>query len=255
MKPVLEANNIRKVYGTRSNFYTAINDISLQVERGEFVSVMGPSGAGKTTLLNVLSSIDKPTSGEVKISGTNLFKMKSRELAVFRRDRLGFIFQDYNLIETMSLKDNITLPLSLSKISSQETEERFQHIAKQFGIYDVRGKYPNEVSGGQKQRTSACRALITNPDLIFADEPTGALDSKAATNLLANLERVRTEEKATILMVTHDAFAASYSNRILFIKDGEIYQELVKGNLTRKQFFQEILAVLAELGGETDARD
>ncbi|MEN2666451.1 ABC transporter ATP-binding protein [Listeria aquatica] len=255
MKPVLEANKIRKVYGTRSNFYTAINDISLQVERGEFVSVMGPSGAGKTTLLNVLSSIDKPSSGEVKISGTNLFKMKSRELAVFRRDRLGFIFQDYNLLETMSLKDNIILPLSLSRTSSQETEARFQHIAKQFGIYDIRDKYPNEVSGGQKQRTSACRALITNPDLIFADEPTGALDSKAATHLLANLERVRTEEGATILMVTHDAFAASYSDRILFIKDGEIYQELAKESSTRKSFFQKILAVLAELGGETDARD
>ncbi|WP_088810874.1 MULTISPECIES: ABC transporter ATP-binding protein [Listeria] len=249
---ILKAHKVRKVYGSKGSLFPALNSISLEVRKGEFVSVMGPSGAGKSTLLNVLSSIDGPTSGEIEINGKSLSDMRQKELAMFRRDQLGFIFQDYNLLETMSLKDNIVLPLSLNRVPPIEIEVRFEEIARQFGIYDLRDKFPSEVSGGQKQRTAVCRAMITKPALIFADEPTGALDSKAATNLLEGLKQAKEQGSATILMVTHDAFASSYSDRVLFIKDGEIYTEIHRGKTTRKQFFQKILDVLAMLGGEAD---
>lgn len=249
---ILKAHKVRKVYGSKGSLFPALNSISLEVRKGEFVSVMGPSGAGKSTLLNVLSSIDSPTSGEIEIDGNSLSDMRQKELAMFRRDQLGFIFQDYNLLETMSIKDNVVLPLSLNRVKPFEIEVRFEEIARQFGIFYIRDKFPSEVSGGQKQRTAVCRAMITNPALIFADEPTGALDSKAATNLLEGLVQAKEHKQATILMVTHDAFAASYSERVLFIKDGELYTEIHRGKTTRKHFFQKILDVLAMLGGEAD---
>ncbi|WP_099221901.1 ABC transporter ATP-binding protein [Listeria costaricensis] len=252
MEPVLKAKKIRKVYGSKGNIFPALGSISMEVYPGEFVGVMGPSGAGKSTLLNVLSSIDKPTSGEIEIGGRLLSKMTEKEVALFRRNMLGFIFQDYNLLDMMTLKDNIVLPLVLNKVPVEEINQKFMTLAKQFGLYDLRNKYPTELSGGQRQRTAVCRSLITEPELIFADEPTGALDSKAATNLLDSLTAAKEERNATILMVTHDTFAASYCERILFIKDGEIFTEIYRGKMNRKQFFNKILEVLVMLGGDLD---
>lgn len=249
MGVILQAKNVRKVYGSKSTLFPALNSVSLEVHEGEFVGVMGPSGAGKSTLLNVLSTIDKATSGSIEIDGKPFEDMRAKEMAVFRRDKLGFIFQDYNLLDTMTIKDNIALPLSLSKIKPSEVETRVADVMRQFGIADLADKYPNEVSGGQKQRTAVSRAMVTNPALIFADEPTGALDSKAATNLLESLVQAKEARNATIMMVTHDAFAASFCERILFIKDGELFTEIYRGTATRKQFFQKILDVLAMLGG------
>lgn len=250
METVLKAHKVRKVYGAKGNLFSALGSISFEIQKGSFVGIMGPSGAGKSTLLNVLSSIDKPTSGEIEIGGKLLSKMKAKEMAVFRRDQLGFIFQDYNLLDTMTVKDNIVLPLALSHVKQKEIDERFEVIARQFGIYKERNKYPTNISGGQKQRTAVCRAMITEPTLIFADEPTGALDSKAATNLLEGLAHAKDVRNSTIMMVTHDAFAASYCERIMFIKDGEIFTEIYRGSSSRKQFFQKVLDVLALLGGD-----
>ncbi|MBC1545432.1 ABC transporter ATP-binding protein VirB [Listeria cossartiae] len=249
METVLKAHKVRKVYGSKGNLFSALGSISLEIQKGSFVGIMGPSGAGKSTLLNVLSSIDKPTSGEIEIGGKLISQMNGKELAVFRRDQLGFIFQDYNLLDTMTVKDNIVLPLALAHVKQAEIDERFEIIARQFGIYELRNKYPTEISGGQKQRTAVCRAMITEPTLIFADEPTGALDSKAATNLLEGLSQAKDVRDSTIMMVTHDAFAASYCERIMFIKDGEIFTEIYRGTSSRKQFFQKVLDVLALLGG------
>ena len=211
---------------------------------------MGQSGSGKTTLLNVLCSIDFATEGVIEISGQDLRKMKERELANFRREQLGFIFQDYNLLDTLTVKENILLPLSVSKMPKKEAEIRFQQLVKVLGIEDIVSKYPNEISGGQKQRTSAARALIAKPSIVFADEPTGALDSKSATALLANLENINKQQHVTIMMVTHDAVAASFCSRVLFLKDGQIYTEMYKGDKTRKQFFQEIMHTQSVLGGD-----
>ncbi|MBC1513652.1 ABC transporter ATP-binding protein [Listeria booriae] len=252
MSVILKAKNVRKVYGTKSTLFPALNSVSLEVHKGEFVGVMGPSGAGKSTLLNVLSTIDKATSGSIAIEGKAFDTMRAKEMAVFRRDKLGFIFQDYNLLDTMTIQDNIALPLSLSNVKPAEVEQRVQDVMRQFGILDMADKFPNQVSGGQKQRTAVSRAMVTNPALIFADEPTGALDSKAATNLLESLVQALQERHATIMMVTHDAFAASFCERILFIKDGEIFTEIYRGTATRKVFFQKILDVLAMLGGGLD---
>lgn len=248
MKDVLIARNLRKVYGSRGNVYTAPHDINLNIKEGEFVGIMGPSGAGKTTLLNMISTIDRPTSGTVTIDGEDIVKMDEEKLSVFRRNKLGFIFQDFNLLDTLTVKENIVLPLSLSKVNLKEIKKRLKEVSEGLGIDDILNKYPYEISGGQKQRTAAARAIIGRPALILADEPTGALDSKSSTELLQALSNLNENNKATIMMVTHDAFAASYCRRIIFIKDGLLFTELIRGG-SRKEFFQKILDVLKTLGG------
>ncbi|MER2031001.1 MAG: ABC transporter ATP-binding protein [Solibacillus sp.] len=247
---ILIARKVRKTYGKRSLAQEVLKGIDLEVEKGEFVGIMGASGSGKTTLLNVLCSIDQVTDGFVEINGQKLQGMKERTLAKFRRDELGFIFQDYNLLDTLTVKENILLPLSLSSIPKAAAEQRLKELVSILGIADILTKYPNEISGGQKQRTSAARALISNPSLVFADEPTGALDSKAATALLDNLAKINKAKNATIMMVTHDAIAASFCSRVLFLKDGQIYTELYKGDKSRNEFFQQILNTQSVLGGE-----
>ncbi|MFX0550021.1 ABC transporter ATP-binding protein [Hathewaya histolytica] len=248
----LTANNLKKIYGSRSNIYIALNGIDLSIHEGEFVGIMGPSGAGKSTLLNVLSTIDKPSSGKIIIGGSDITKLKDKELAKFRREKLGFIFQDFNLLDTLTVKENIALPLALSKVNHNEIDKKVNEISDRLGIKDLLNKYPYEISGGQKQRTAAARAIITKPSLILADEPTGALDSKSSTELLGAMTELNENKKATIMMVTHDSFAASYCKRVLFIKDGVIYSEIRKSG-TRKIFFQEIMDVLARIGGDGSA--
>ncbi|KMN41346.1 MULTISPECIES: ABC transporter ATP-binding protein [Lysinibacillus] len=249
MTPLLKVQNVGKNYGKGANTFTALSNISFEVEKGEFVGVMGPSGAGKSTLLNVLATIDTPTTGEIIIEDTNLARMKDAELADFRRDNLGFIFQDYNLLDSLTVRENIVLPLAIAKMPIKAINARVDRIAALFGISDLLNKYPYQISGGQKQRTASSRALVTEPKLIFADEPTGALDSKSATDLLESLSDLNQSQAATIMMVTHDAFAASFCQRILFIQDGQLSKEIQRGTLTRKQFFQEILQVLSSIGG------
>jgi putative ABC transport system ATP-binding protein len=248
MNDVLTARNVKKVYGSRGNVYTALQDIDLTIKQGEFVGIMGPSGAGKTTLLNIISTIDQPSSGTVTIGGEDIVKMNEEKLSVFRRNKLGFIFQDFNLLDTLTVKENIVLPLALSKVRLEELEKRLKEVAAGLSIEDILNKYPYEISGGQKQRTAAARAIITKPALVLADEPTGALDSKSSTELLQALSDLNEKNSATIMMVTHDAFAASYCKRIIFIKDGLLFTELVRGG-SRKEFFQKILDVLKTLGG------
>lgn len=247
---ILVARKVRKTYGKRTLQQEVLKGIDLEVEKGEFVGIMGPSGSGKTTLLNVLCSIDTVTDGIVEINGQKLQGMKERALAKFRREQLGFVFQDYNLLDTLTVKENILLPLSMSTIPRAAAEARLQEIVQILGIKDVLKKYPNEISGGQKQRTSAARALISNPSLIFADEPTGALDSKSASALLDNLANINEAKQVTIMMVTHDAVAASFCSRVLFLKDGQLYTELYKGEKSRTEFFQQILNTQSVLGGE-----
>ncbi|MGI6748352.1 MULTISPECIES: ABC transporter ATP-binding protein [Clostridia] len=249
MKTVVEARKIKKVYGLKGTVFPVLHGIDLNVQEGEFVGIMGPSGSGKTTLLNILATIDQPTSGHIVIDGENILNMNEEQLSAFRRNKLGFIFQDYNLLDTLTVKENILLPLAISKIHVSELERRVDEIADKFGIRPILEKYPYQISGGQKQRTAASRAIISNPRLILADEPTGALDSKSAADLLESLKSLNEQDKATIFMVTHDAFAASYCKRVLFIKDGNIFTELVKGNTSRKDFFKKILDVLNMLGG------
>ncbi|MGG2017884.1 ABC transporter ATP-binding protein [Bacillus sp. S10(2024)] len=249
MKTVLDAKDIRKVYNTGGNTYEALKGINLQVKEGEFVGIMGPSGSGKTTLLNVLSTIDNATNGEILIDGNDIVKMNDDKLALFRRDHLGFIFQDYNLLDTLTVRENIALPLALSKVKASEIDRRVLEIAKKFGIDHILEQYPYQVSGGQKQRCAASRAIVTNPSMIFGDEPTGALDSKSATDLLESLKALNEYDQSTILMVTHDAFAASYCKRVIFIKDGELYKELHRGEVTRKQFFGRVLDVMSTISG------
>lgn len=210
---------------------------------------MGPSGSGKTTLLNVLSSIDKASSGVIKIEGNEMTKMKEKELAEFRKRHLGFIFQEYNLLDTLTVKENILLPLSIARVSKKEADLKFQEVATELGIHELKDKYPNEISGGQKQRTSAARAFIHEPNIIFADEPTGALDSKSASDLLNKLSRLNQKRKSTIVMVTHDAVSASFSSRVIFIKDGKIYTQLNKGEQSQQIFFQDIMKTQGLLGG------
>ncbi len=249
MKTVLEAKNIKKIYDTGGNTFEALKGINLQVKEGEFVGIMGPSGSGKTTLLNVLSTIDNVTNGEILIDGKDIVKMNDDTLALFRRNHLGFIFQDYNLLDTLTVKENIALPLALSKVESSEIDRRVLEIAKKFGIEHILNQFPYQVSGGQKQRCAASRAIVTNPSMVFGDEPTGALDSKSATDLLESIKSLNEHDNSTILMVTHDAFAASYCKRVIFIKDGELCKELHRGELTRKQFFQKIVDVMSAISG------
>ncbi|MFD2638651.1 ABC transporter ATP-binding protein [Piscibacillus salipiscarius] len=246
---LLKAHKIHKSYGNKFNRQEVLKGIDLTLEQGEFVSIMGASGSGKTTLLNVLSSIDQVSHGTIEVEGNLITSMKSKKLAEFRKHHLGFIFQEYNLLDTLTVKENILLPLSIQKVSRKEASERFESLANELGILDIQDKYPNEISGGQKQRTSAARAFIHEPSIIFADEPTGALDSKSASNLLNKLSDLNEKLKATIMMVTHDPVAASYSKRVIFIKDGQIYTQLNKGNEDRQSFFQDIMKTQGVLGG------
>lgn len=251
MKPVLEVKNIEKYYGNKGNITKAINRISFDVESGEYVGIMGASGSGKTTLLNCISTIDKVTSGRILVNGEDITKLKGKQLSKFRREQLGFIFQDFNLLDTLTIYENIALALTIMKTPANEVDDRVRSIAERLMIGDILEKYPYQVSGGQKQRTACARAIVSNPSMILADEPTGALDSKSARIFLDSIETLNLELNATILMVTHDAFTASYCKRILFIKDGKIFNELIRGNDSRKQFFDKIIEVVTLLGGDS----
>ena len=253
MGEILKIDSREKYYGNKGNILKAIDDVSFEVQKGEFVGVMGPSGSGKTTLLNVIATIDEVSSGHIYLNGKDLTEINKKEIGRFRRENLGFIFQDFNLIDTLTIHENIALALTINKTNKNEIDGKVNSVAKELGIEEILTKYPYEVSGGQKQRTACARALITNPKLILADEPTGALDSRSAQMLIEMISSLNKDFKATILMVTHDSFTASYCDRILFIKDGKIFTELVRGNNTRKQFFNQILDVVALLGG--DVRD
>ncbi len=244
---ILEVKDLTKIYTGKMNF-TALNGISFNIEEGEFVGIMGPSGSGKTTLLNMISTIDKPTSGEVNIEGKNPFLLKGDDLALFRRRKLGFVFQDFNLLDTLTVGENIVLPLTLDGVDVEEQNKELNRIASILEIEKLINKRTFEISGGQSQRTAVARALIHNPTLLLADEPTGNLDSKAAKNVMELFEKINKEEKVTTMMVTHDSMSASYCNRILFIKDGTIYNEIYKED-GRQQFYQKIIDVLAMLGG------
>lgn len=243
---LLEVKNLKKIYTTRlgGQQFQALSNVNFSVEQGEYVAIMGASGSGKTTLLNILASLDKPTSGEVQLDGKNIAKIKDRDISAFRRDNLGFVFQDFNLLDTFSIKDNILLPLVLAKKPYQSMEKQLLPIAEKLEIKELLNKYPYEVSGGQKQRVAVARALITNPKIILADEPTGALDSKASSNLLKIFSNINNVGQ-TILMVTHSTMAASHAKRVLFIKDGEVFHQLYKGNLTNEEMFQKIVSTLA----------
>lgn len=248
-KTVLFAEGVRKSYGLKGNAQQVLQGIDLRVTEGEFVGIMGPSGSGKTTLLNLLATIDRSTDGQIFINEHEISKMKDSQLSNIRRQHLGFIFQDYNLLDTLTVKENILLPVSLTKISKGQAESDFYAIAEMLGITELADKYPSEISGGQKQRTSAARALIHSPSIVFADEPTGALDSKAASNLLENLHEINRARQVTIVMVTHDPLASSYCNRVVFLKDGRTFSELYRGEKTREAFFKDILDMQAVLGG------
>ncbi|WP_194189880.1 ABC transporter ATP-binding protein [Clostridium chrysemydis] len=245
MKDILKINDLGKTYGSGNNKVVALKNINLTIKEKEFVAVMGPSGSGKSTLLNVISTIDRPSSGEVYIDGSNINKISDKKLAAFRRDKLGFIFQSFNLLDTLTVEENIALPLTISKnINKSEIKQRAANISNRLGIREILHKYPYEISGGQKQRTAACRAIIGNPSLILADEPTGALDSKSAENLLDTLNFLNEKEDATIMMVTHDPLAASYSKRVIFIKDGNLAYEIERKG-TKEEFLKKILEVIA----------
>lgn len=246
---ILEAAKIHKSYGNKFNRQEVLKGIDLSVEKGEFVSIMGASGSGKTTLLNVLSSIDHVTTGSITIEGQEFTRMKEKQLAEFRQHHLGFIFQEYNLLDTLTVKENILLPLSIKKVPNKAADEKFRTVASELGIYELKDKYPNEISGGQKQRTSAARAFIHDPSIIFADEPTGALDSKSAADLLGKLSDLNQKISSTILMVTHDPSAASYCSRVVFIKDGQVYTQLHRGEQNRQAFFNDIIKTQGLLGG------
>lgn len=252
---LLEVKNVKKIYTTRfgSNQVEALRDVNFTVERGEYVAIMGESGSGKTTLLNILAALDKPTEGKVYLKDKDLGKLKEKEIATFRRQNLGFVFQDFNLLDTFSLKDNIFLPLVLSGKKYPEMEKRLKPIAEKLGIEKLLEKYPYEVSGGQKQRAAIARALITKPQLILADEPSGALDSKAADSLM-NLFTTINQDGQTIVMVTHSVKAASSAKRVLFIKDGKVFHQLYRGNLTNEEMYERISDTLKVLttGGEED---
>ena len=247
---ILKLDKVEKYYGNRTNITKAVDNISFDVEKGEFVAIMGASGSGKTTLLNCISTIDKVTSGNIFVDGENITKLKGNKLNDFRREKLGFIFQDFSLLDTLTDYENISISLTIQNVGAKEMDKRVKDIAKKLGISEVLQKYPYEMSGGQKQRVAVARAIITNPKLILADEPTGALDSKSSKILLETFNYLNTKLDATILMVTHDSFAASYAKRVIFIKDGKIYNEIDKGNLTRKEFFDRIIDVVTLLGGD-----
>ena len=248
--PVLQVSHIEKVYGSRSNVTRALADVSFTIDKGEFVGIMGASGSGKSTLLNCVSTIDAVTSGQVVINGADITRAKSAELTRFRREQLGFIFQDSNLLDTLTARENIALPLTIARVPAKEVLARVGQVAQRLNIAQTLDKYPYQLSGGQQQRVAAARALVTDPALIMADEPTGALDSKNARLLLESFETMNRQYRATVLMVTHDSFAASYTQRVLFIRDGRIFTELRRGDKPRQEFFSNIMEVVAMMGGE-----
>ena len=250
MEPILTVTHLQKYYGARGTVTRAIDDLSFSVQPGEFVGIMGASGSGKTTLLNCIATIDRPTAGHITVDGADITAMKSKALSKFRRERLGFVFQDCNLLDTLTAFENIALALTILKTPVKEIEPRVKETARLLEIADCLSRYPYQLSGGQRQRVAAARAIITRPALVLADEPTGALDSKAARLLLDRLEALNRERQATILMVTHDAFTASYCRRILFIKDGRPFTELIRGADSRKDFFTRIIQVVTLLGGD-----
>ena len=250
METILRIDNIEKYYGNKSSLTKAIDNISFEVDKGEFVAIMGASGSGKTTLLNCISTIDRVTSGRIYVGGQDITELKGNKLNRFRREQLGFIFQDFNLLDTLTAFENIARALSIQGVHAKEIQKRVSQLARELGISDVLDKYPYQMSGGQKQRVASARAIITNPKLILADEPTGALDSKASRMLLESFNYLNQELEATILMVTHDAFTASYADRVIFIKDGKIFNEILKCGSTRKEFFDKIIDVVTLLGGD-----
>lgn len=249
MKGILKLDHIQKYYGNGGSITKAIQDISFSVNEGEFVGIMGASGSGKTTLLNCISTIDTVSAGHIDLDGTDITEIKEKEIARFRRENLGFIFQDFNLLDTLTISENIALALTINKVPAGEIDNRVREMAGKLNITDILDKYPYQVSGGQKQRCACARAIINNPKLILADEPTGALDSHSAQMLLSTIHSINEQMGATILMVTHDAFTASYANRILFLQDGKIFTELHKGSDSRSNFFDKILSVLTMIGG------
>ena len=249
MENILKIENIEKYYGSKSSLTKAIDNISFSVSKGEFVAIMGASGSGKTTLLNCISTIDKVTSGHIYVNDLDITKLKGNNLNKFRREELGFIFQDFNLLDTLTSYENIALSLAILNIKYKEIDERIKKVSKELNITNVLNKYPYQMSGGEKQRVASARAIITNPKLVLADEPTGALDSKSSKMLLEKLSYLNTEYNSTVLMVTHDAFTASYANRVIFIKDGKIFSEIHKSG-TRKEFFDKIIDVVTILGGD-----
>ncbi|MGE7982190.1 ABC transporter ATP-binding protein [Solibacillus sp. NPDC093137] len=250
MQPILSVEKIEKYYGNKGNITKAIDNISFKVNEGEFLGIMGPSGSGKTTLLNCISTIDHVTTGKIIINNQDITTLKKKGLEAFRRDELGFIFQDFNLLDTLTAYENIALALTIQKREAMEIDQLIKAVAEKLDISGILSKFPFQLSGGQKQRVACARAIVTEPSLILADEPTGALDSKSSRLLLDSFEKLNKEYQSTILMVTHDSFTASYANRILFIKDGRIFNELVRGNDTRKEFFNKIIEVVTLLGGD-----
>lgn len=250
MENILTIENISKYYGNKSDLTKAISNISMNVDKGEFIAIMGASGSGKTTLLNVISTIDKVTSGHIYIEGQDITKLKGNDLNRFRREELGFIFQDFNLLDTLTAYENIALALQIQNFKAKAIEQQIKVVARKLDIEDILNKYPYEMSGGQKQRVASARAIVTNPKLVLADEPTGALDSKSSKMLLERLQRLNQDYQTTILMVTHDAFSASYASKVIFIKDGKVFNQFNRGEATRKQFFDKIIDVVSLLGGD-----
>ena len=252
METILAVEHLRRDYGKRGSVTRAVDDVSFTVAKGEFVGVMGASGSGKSTLLNCVATIDTPTAGHIRVEGRDVTAMKSRELTRFRRERLGFVFQDCNLLDTLTAFENIALALSIVGTPAGEIRPRVEETAQLLGIGDCLDKYPYQMSGGQQQRCAAARAIVTHPALVLADEPTGALDSKSARMLLERLEVLNRERGTTILMVTHDAFTASCCRRVVFLRDGQIFQELSRGEQDRRTFFAQIIRVITQLGGEME---
>ena len=250
MNEVLKIEHLKKYYGNSNNITKAVDDITFNIKEGKFVAIMGASGSGKTTLLNTIATIDNVTSGHIYVGGIDITTLKEKDVANFRKDNLGFVFQDFNLLDTLSIGENIAMSLVINRENPEVVDKKVNDIAKKLGIESILEKFPYEVSGGQKQRAACARALINKPKLILADEPTGALDSKSSRMLLETMEEMNEKLNATIMMVTHDAFSASFCERILFLKDGKIFNEIYKGDKTRKEFFNEILDVLTLLGGD-----
>lgn len=246
---ILQAKQIAKTYGNKQTEQEVLKDIDLSIEAGEFVAIMGPSGSGKTTLLNVLSSIDYLTHGSIILDGQQLEKLSNKALSEIRKKDIGFIFQEYNLLHTLTVKENIMLPLSVQKLDKKEMNERYQRITQALNIFEISDKYPSDISGGQQQRTSAARAFITYPKIIFADEPTGALDSKNTRDLLQRFQKINELYNATIVMVTHDPLAASFSERVIMLKDGQVFTEIYQGEDDKNVFHKEILRAQSILGG------
>lgn len=251
-KEVLRLEKVEKYYGSRSALTKAVDRISFKVEQQEFVAIMGASGSGKTTLLNCIATIDRVTAGKIYVDGEDITRLRGEKLNRFRREELGFIFQDFNLLDTLTARENIALALAIQKVRSLEIADRIEKVSAELGINEVLDKFPYQMSGGQKQRVASARAIITDPKLILADEPTGALDSRSARMLLEQFERLNQRFRSTILMVTHDAFAASYASRVIFLKDGKIFNEIRRGDHSRKQFFDQIIDVVTTLGGDTN---